>query len=210
MNSANWNSIEMGRAMLAAILLCSGFAAAQSYSAIPEASLREPWVQQLAVLQSLSGSITAADSDARTQLSDTLARLQGTLGAYEQQVDTVIDRIIADPQFGYIATETSQALSGQLAEVHAQFDGLYTMLRVQERGDVRTAQASLDALRKILQDKKPFERDVLAAVGSGSRQQVVELATRWWNGEERAIAVKKAVAELRQGLEGVSDKGKSN
>jgi hypothetical protein len=37
----------------------------------------------------------------------------------------------------------------------------------------------------------------MRALGSGSRQQIVELATRWWNGEERAIAVKKFVAELR-------------
>jgi hypothetical protein len=29
----------------------------------------------------------------------------------------------------------------------------------------------------------------------------VGLATRWWNGEERAIAVKKRVAELRLALE---------
>jgi hypothetical protein len=34
----------------------------------------------------------------------------------------------------------------------------------------------------------------------------VELATRWWNGEERAIAVKKLVADLREKLEAVYDK----
>jgi hypothetical protein len=82
---------------------------------------------------------------------------------------------------------------------------LYTVLGVQERADVRAAQASLDTLRKILQDKMPFERDVERALGSGTRQQRVELATRWWNGEERAIAVKKLVADLREQLEDVYD-----
>jgi len=210
MSSASCNSISAGAAVLAAILLWSGSAAAQSDQAISEATLREPWNQQLAVLRSLSGPITAAKPDLLTPLGDALARLQGALGGYEQQVDQVIDRIIGDPQFAYIATETSQALSERVAEVHARFNDLYTALGVQGRGDVRAAQASLDTLRKILQDKTPFERDVLLALGSGSRQKIVELATRWWNGEERAIAVKKLVAELRQELEGVSEEGKSN
>jgi hypothetical protein len=39
---------------------------------------------------------------------------------------------------------------------------------------------------------------------SSSQQQIVGLATRWWNGEEWAIAVKKFVAGLRQQLEGIS------
>jgi hypothetical protein len=210
MSSSNWKSIRIGAAMLGAILVWSSSAAAQAEPALSEASLREPWNQQLAVLDSLSGSIMAAGPEVRTQLRDALARLQGTLGAYEQQVDRVIDRIIGDPQFPYIASETSLALSDQLAEVHAAFTTLYVTLGVQGRGDVHAAQASLDALRQTLQARKPLERDIFAALGSGSRQQIVELATRWWNGEARAIAVKTAVAELRQEIEGLPANENSN
>ena len=188
-----------------ALTLWSGSAGAQSDAAISEATLRRPWDQQLALLQSLSGSITTvADAQRRARLADALATLQVALGKFESQVDTVIDRIIGDPQYAYIAAETSQALSTQLAEIQARFDALYTALGVEQREDVSTAQASLDTLRRILQEKVHFERDVLRALGSGSRQQIVELATRWWNGEERAIAVKKFVADLRKQLDGLS------
>jgi hypothetical protein len=205
MSSASWNPIRAGALMLAAILLWSGSAGAQT-GAIPEAALREPWNQQLAILQSLSASILAADGDVRTQLGDELALLQVALGEFEVQVDRVIDRILADAQFPYAAAETSQALSIQLAEVHARFEALYAALAVQERADVRAAQASLDTLRTILQEKARFERDLTNAFGSGTRQQRVELATRWWNGEERAIAVKKLVAGLREELEAVYER----
>ncbi len=205
MSFAYWNVVRTGALMVAAVLAWNGSAGAQSGSELSEAQLREPWERHLAVLQSLSGSIGAvSDAQARSELADTLAALQVTLGEYERQVDGVIDRVLADPQFSYAAAETSHALSAQLAEVHADFDALYTGLGVREREDVRTAQASLDALRKVLLAKTAFERDVLTALVSSSQQQVVGLATRWWNGEERAIAVKKLVVGLRQQLEGIS------
>ena len=184
--------------LLSGLLLCSGSAGAQLDQAIPEAALREPWDRQLAVLQSLSGSIAAAPSDARAQVDDALAILQVTLGEFELQVDRVIDRMIGDAQFAYVAAETSQELSVQLAEIHARFETLYTVLGVQARSDVRAAQTSLDRLREILQTKTPFERDVMQA--SGFMQRRGELATRWWNGEERAIAVRALVAALRAKL----------
>lgn len=189
---------SIGSAVLVAILSCSASAAAQSDHVISDAVLREPWDRQLAVLQSLSGSITAAGA----QLGDTLAILQVTLGEFEVKVDRLIDRVIGDAQFVYVAAETSQELSAQLADIHGRFDALYAALGVRERADVRAAQASLDTLRKLLQDKRHFERDVVSAFGAGTRQQRIDLATRWWIGEERAIEVKRLVAALRAKVEG--------
>ena len=188
MSFAYWNVVRTGAWMVAAVLAWNGSAGAQSGSELSEAQLRGPWEQHLAVLQSLSGSIGAAsDAQARSELADTLATLQVALGEYQRQVDEVIDRILADPQFSYAAAETSQAPSAQLAEVHADFDHC-TGLGVREREDVHTAQASLDALRKVLLAKTAFERDVLTALASSSQQQIVGLATRWWtarNGRSR-------------------------
>ena len=204
MSIANRKWISAGGLMLAAVLLWSGAARAQTELALTEAALRGPWEQQLAVLQSLSGSITAvADPQARAGLADKLAVLQVALGEYESQVDKVIDRIVGDPQFSYIAAETSQALGDKLAEIHAQFEALYTALGAQEREDVLAAQTSLGELQRTLQAKNAFERDVIRVVGSLSRDQIVEFGTRWWNGEERAIAVKKLVAGLHRQLEGL-------
>jgi hypothetical protein len=188
--------------LLFAALLASAAARGQVGSAVPESALREPWVQQLAVIESLSGAIAAPrDAAARDRMIDALTYLQVEIGEYEAQVDRVIDRIVGDPQFGYIATETSRSLGEQLAEVHARFAALYTVLGVQERENVRAAQDSLDALRVLLEAGSYFERDVVTVLASAQRDQIVGLATRWWNGEERAIAVKKRVAELRLALE---------
>ena len=206
MPAARWKRVWTS--LLAVILLRSAAACAQPDLAIPESVLREPWVRQLAVLQSLSGTITStSDAQDRVRLDDLLTYLQVTLGEFEVQVDQVIDRIVGDPQFSYVAAEASQTLGTQLTEIHERFDALYAALGVRQREDVRVAQASLDALRKLLRDKVAFERDVLRALGSGSRQQIVELATRWWNGEERAIAVKNLVADLRQELDRASGTG---
>jgi hypothetical protein len=183
-------------------VLAPGLAGAQLGAEVPESALREPWVQQLAVLQSLSGTITAtSDAQERARLAEQLTYLQVAIGEYEAQVDRLIDRIAGDPQFPYVAAETSAALGTKLSEIHARFDTLYASLRVQQRADVRAAQASLDALRSLLQAKVHFERDVLNVFAVLSRQRIAELATRWWNGEERAIALKQLVAELRLKLE---------
>jgi hypothetical protein len=187
--------------LLVAVMLHGAPAWAQFDAAIPESVLREPWVRQLAVLQSLAGTIASTSSPpARAQLDDALTYLQVALGELETQIDQVIDRLVADPQFAYIAADTSAVLGAQLGEIHARFDALYAALGVQGRDDVQAAQDSLAALEQLLRRKVAFERDVLRALASGSSQQRVELATRWWNGEERAIAVKKLVAELRQKL----------
>ncbi len=187
--------------LLAAAMLHSAPGWAQFDAAIPESALREPWTQQLAVLQSLAGTIASTSpAPERVQLDDALTYLQVALGEVETQIDQVIDRVVTDPQFGYAAAEISAALGAQLGEIHARFDALYAVLGVQRRDDVQAAQDSLAALEQVLRHKVAFERDVLRALASGSQQQRVELATRWWNGEERAIAVKNLVAELRQKL----------
>jgi hypothetical protein len=193
---------QLAGTLLVALLV--GFRCAGAYAdvSITENELRTPWEQHLLVLQSLAESIRATpQASQRGALADSLARLQVSLGEYETQVDTVIDRIIGDPQYAFVAAETSEALSLQIADVHGRFDALYALLGVGDRADVRAAQATLDALRKALAARVAFEADVIRIRASAARQEIVGLATRWWNGEERAIAVKKLVADLRQTLE---------
>lgn len=181
-------------------------AAAQILAAIPEATLREPWSKHLAVVESLSQQIAGAEPSRREPLADTLSILQASLGEYETQFDRVIDRLVADANFRYAATEVSFELSQQVADIGVHLDTLYVLLGVQERKDVKDAQAALQELHRMLHAKTFFERDVLA--GLTARPQTVELATRWWNAEERAIALKKRVGELRERLEGIAPSAK--
>jgi hypothetical protein len=190
--------------LLAAALCALGCVGAHAQVALSEAELRTPWEQHLLVLKSLSGPVgETARGPQREALADHLARLQVSLGEYETQVDEVIDRIISDAQFAFVAAETSAALSEQLAEVHGRFDALYSALGVRDRADATAAQSSLGTLRNTLAARTAFETDVMRVRASASRQETVALATRWWKGEEQAIAVKKLVAELRQKLEGL-------
>ena len=143
--------------------------------------------------------VEIADWNKAQVLADAFSILQVSLGEYETQFDRVIDRLIADANFRYAATEVSSELARQVANIGVNLDTVYALLSVQERADVREAQEALQELHRLLDAKTYFERDVL--VGVMSRPQTVELATRWWNGEERAIALKKRVAQLREGLE---------
>jgi hypothetical protein len=192
-------AIALAGAGMMVLLVCTGSAHAQASRAIPETALRTPWEQHLAILQSVSVPISSArGEEGRKRLADALSASELALGGYETQVDQVIDRLVSDPQYAYAAEDTSRALALRLGEVHARLDVLYDVLRMRERDDVRAAQASLETLRDALARKIPFERDVARALGSGSRQEIVGLATCWWNGEERAIAVKKLLAEYRE------------
>jgi hypothetical protein len=192
----------LGPSLLLAGVL-SAAAHAQGDASITETILRGPWEAHTLVLQSMAPAILTASGMQRRALADQLSRVQVTLGEYETQVDEVIDRIVGDPQYGYVAIETSRALAAQLGEIGTGLDELYATLGARSRSDVQAAQSSLSALRDTLAGARAFERDLYGALGSGSRQQIVELATRWWKGEEQAIVLKQLVARLRAPLEGV-------
>ena len=194
-------------ALIAVLLCCTGTARAQGRGGLSEGELRAPWEQHLVVLQSLAPVILDTSTPARReQLADQLAALQVSLGEYESQVDKVIDRIVGDPQFGYDVSDTSEALGRQLADTHARFEALYATLEVSQRADVQAAQAALATLSETLARRGPFEADLYSTLGAMSPQLLVATATRWWKGEEQAIAVKKLVADYRQKVEGLQAK----
>ena len=161
------SSKVIATAVLVALLSWTGFAAAQADRAITEEVLRDPWVQALGVLESLSGPIAGANADTRARLDGVLEPLEIAIGGFETQVDRVIDRLVGDPQFAYVAATTSRELAAQLTEVHSLFASLYATLGVQERGDVVSAQSALAELRDVLDAGASFERDVVQVLGSG-------------------------------------------
>ena len=184
------------------MLLLSATARAQLSVAIPESALTGPWEQHLTVLQSLENTVMGLeDSRTKSAVIDALFFLEPGVGAYEAQVGEVINRLAGDPQFAYVAAETSFALSTGLDDVYAQFENLYGALGVSEREDVRAAQQSLDELRRVLREKRHFDADVVNALGSGIPQVIIGLATRWWHGAEKAALTREYIAALRPRLE---------
>lgn len=181
--------------------LCCAVALAQTLPAIAESVLRDPWVRHLAVIESLAARIETADAGVREPLADTLSMLQASLGEYETGFDRAIDRLVADRNFGLAATQVSAELGEQAAQIALGLDTLYRLLGVQARPDVEQAQEALGELQRTLSAGSPFERDVMLAMAG--RAQMAALATRWWNGEERAIALAKRVAALRERVEGL-------
>ena len=186
--------------VLAVIALAGGRSAlAQTALDVDESTLKEPWELHLAAMTAAAPALSAAPAEARASHGDRLAALVTALAEYEKQCDWVIDHIVGDPYFAYIATETSETLAGKTAAVHSAFDAVYAGLQVQEREDVLAAQASLDRLVKLFRARKPFERDVMTVIGTGGRDRLIAFATVWWHGEEKAIALKKQVDELKRG-----------
>jgi hypothetical protein len=180
-------------------VLFTGIAGAQFDQAISDASLREPWDLQKAVVLSLTDNV-ASDAGHFATATAALDRLDAGLVRFESQIDVVLNRLVGDPQFAYVAAEVSFEMSVTLGDVREQFATLYSAFAVNERADVQAAQVALDSLQSILQQKIHFERDVHRALGSGSRHEILALAGRWWAGAERAIALRKALGDLRHRL----------
>ncbi len=190
--------------LTAAVLPAPHGAMAQTALDVDESTLKEPWELHLAAMAAAAPALSAAPAEARASHGDRLAALVTALAEYEKQCDWVIDHIVGDPYFAYIATETSETLAGKTAAVHSALDAVYSGLQAQQREDVVAAQVSLDRLVKLFRARKPFERDVMTVIGTGGRDRLIAFATVWWHGEEKAIALKKRVEEMKRGT-GISE-----
>lgn len=187
---------------LVALMFVNGAARAQVSMELSEGTLKAPWEKHLAVLQSLGQTITGFDEGkTRVAVVDALFFLESGISEYESKTSEVIDRLAGDPQFAYEAADVSLEMSKVLDQVYAQFENLYGALEVSEREDVLGAQQALDDLRRLLRMKRPFDVDVVNALGSGIPQIIIGLAERWWHGEEKAALTREYIATMRKKFE---------
>ena len=187
--------------MVCVAILSWGEAAAQLDQAITDKDLVDPWSRAKAVVLSLAGPIdTSVAHQQREQLDRDLSRLEDELAALQSQQETVAIRIVSNPAFVYDTSVSSREMSTQVAEIEASFDSLLGDLMVRQRPDVVAMQASLAALRRILEDKNRLERDVVRALGSGSKNEIQALASRWWAGAQSVEEARGAVADMRRRL----------
>lgn len=181
--------------MVCLAILSWSEATAQLDQAITGKDLIEPWNRAKAVVLSLAALIdTSVAQDQREQLVRDLSKLEDELAALQAQQETVAIRIVSNPAFVYDTSVSSREMATQVAEIAASLDSLLGDLMVRERPDAVATQESLAALRRILEDKNRLERDVVRALGSGSKNEIQALASRWWAGAQSVEEVRGAVA----------------
>ena len=194
--------VALSACALVLSMFLSGVARAQVSMELSETTLKAPWEKQLTVLQSLGQTITSLDAGkARAAVVDSLFYLESGISEYEAKTSEVIDRLAGDPQFAYVAGDVSFEMSQVLDRVYVQFENLYSALEVSQREDVVAAQQALDDLRKLLRMKRPFDVDVVNALGSGIPQIIIGLAERWWHGEEKAALTREYISTLSKQLQ---------
>ena len=186
--------------MFIAILRWGG-AIAQLDQAISGKDLVDPWMRAKAVVLSLAPLFdTLADHDKRSQIDSQLSKLDDEVSKLQSQQENLAIRIVSNPAFVYDASLSSTEMSEKVSDIEKSFDSLFRDLMVRERPDLQAIQESLASLRQLLSDKNRFERDVIRAVASGSKNQIQALAGQWWDSAESVGSVREAISDVRRKL----------
>ncbi len=177
--------------------LIAGTAAAQLNQAIGDQDLLEPWIQARAAVLALPAG-SPADPAARAQFAHQLDATEEELSGLRRELEEAAISIVARPEFAYDAAQRSFELSQRMIRVERGLDAMFAALAVADRPDVMAARDSIGRLRQILEERTRFERDVIAALGSGSKNAIQALAARWWTAGERVGDVADAVRGLQE------------
>jgi hypothetical protein len=104
-------------------------------------------LEKAVVLSLPTGTPAPNEPQIRSQIHATLSKLDEGLARFESQILTFIEHLVGDPQYPYVAAENSAEMSAQIAGIEKNFDSLYTAFDLEQRTDVRAAQASLGCSR---------------------------------------------------------------
>jgi hypothetical protein len=179
-------------------ILGLGKATAQVDYGLSDQDLIAPWLRAKAVVLSLAPLLDGpTGNDQRRRLDADLSKLADELSKLQAELEKVAIRIVSVPEFAYDAAHESSELSAQVLDIEQSFDALFGELKIRERPDIRAMQGSIDSLRTSLYNTARFERDVVRAIGSGSKNEMQALAGRWWRVGESVEGVKLAVEGLR-------------
>jgi len=181
-------------------LLCCGEAWGQLGQAIPTQSLVDPWNRAAEVLRSLEPQFGALVRPEKQRVERELSALDAELSHLESEEQTVAVKIVSNPEFAYVVSDSSQQIATQLGKIDKRFEMLFKALAVAERSDVLAMRSALASLRESLSVGNGLERDVLQALGSGSKVQIQALAGSWWDASESVGRLREAVALARRHL----------
>jgi hypothetical protein len=183
----------MRHAFALVLLLACACAAAQGNPAISDEHLIAPWIAARGVALTLPAG-EAAQAEAE-RLDEALSGLAAALQ------ETAIS-IVGKPEFSYDAAQRSSDLARQVGEVERLLGELFRGQEIAGRPDAQAAQAAIASLRATLAARASFERDVLSALGSGSRTAIQALAARWWKASERVDELRQVLAARQEGPSG--------
>jgi hypothetical protein len=173
--------------LLAAGVLANDPAHAQFNQAISDAELYGAWDKARAAAISLTGTPAndagMADADART--------LDSTLASLGPHLEDIAIRIVAQPEFAYDASQASFELSQEIGTVVTQWEAW--VAHYPPAPEATAAALELARFRDLLAQRTAFERDVLLALGSGSKHAIQALSRRWWGVSERVEALRAAL-----------------
>ena len=191
-------------------ILRPGLATAQMDQSLSDQELIDPWLRAKAVVLSLAPLLESPGANGqRGRIDAELSKLADELSKLQTELEKVAIRIVTVPEFTYEASSKSSELSAQVLDIEKSFDTLFEELKIRERADVQAMQSSLAALRKILSKQDRFERDVVRAIASGSKNEMQALAGQWWKVGESVEGVKLAVEGLRTPPAGARDSERS-
>jgi hypothetical protein len=192
--------LAAGCVVASVALLCTTQATAQLAQTIGTKDLVEPWNRGIEVMRSLTPSFASVGEPEKRRLDRELRGLDGELSELESEEETVAIKVVSYPEFAYIVSEYADRLAKQVAAIEKRFEGMFDAFSVSERTDVLALKESLAALRGGLSSKNGLERDVLQALGSGSKNQIQSLAASWWEGSESVGRLRGEVASARREL----------
>jgi len=148
-------------------------ASAQFNTAITDKMYEQPWQLHLEVISNLSpGQLAALRSDGGQEIDRTLIYLQTDAEYFQKQVLDTVEQLVAVPEFAQMSREISKSWASTLERV------------------ANTATAELIG---ALSNQASFERDVLNSLGTGVRQRIKDMATRWWNSSQGLTELTKAI-----------------
>jgi len=179
-------------------ILRPGMATAQIDQGLSDQELIDPWLRAKAVVLTLAPLLeTIGAKDQRGRVDANLSKLVNELSNLQAELEKVAIRMVAVPEFAYEASHTSSELSQQVLEIEISFDSLFGELKICERPDVQAMQRSVSSLQQVLNKPDRFERDVIRAIASGSKNEMQALAGQWWRVGESVEGVKLAVEGVR-------------
>jgi len=184
--------------LAASALLQPQIVHAQFDQAITTQEMMEPWMRAHAIILSLTPSPSGGD---RQPVIQALLSLDTALSAYQSDQEDVATRIVGDRAFSYEASKISSELASKLISVSERLEALWTTTGISDREDVENVRAALSTLQRKLSQRNPLERDVVRALGSGSKHEILALSTRWWDAVGAVDKVREAIATLHKRMD---------
>ena len=167
---------------------------AQFNTAITDKMYGQPWVLHSAVIELIHPDVLAnLRASQGGDIERTLIYLQTDSEYFQKQVLDTVEQLVAVPEFAQMSREISKSWASTLERVDQHLKTVYDHLDLANDPKVVEANTATGELISALSNQASFERDVLNSLGTGVRQRIKDMATRWWNSSQGLTELSKAI-----------------